>query len=110
MSGRREWVRSGNVFVTRDQEIPYWRLGIISRLEVLHSLEEYKLFVQALQTEPLSARIGRILTAVGAGGMVSIEELADHLLWAMVRHWGRFVFDAGAFDTLFAEFGRRPET
>jgi hypothetical protein len=46
--GPRGWVRSGNVFVTRDLEIPHWSRGIWSKYEVLHSLGEYKLYVQAL--------------------------------------------------------------
>jgi len=104
MAGLRDWVRSENVFVMRDREVPYWSRGISSRLEVLHALPEHKLFLQALSKDAAAARhVGVVITARG-GRHIKPEELTDRVLWKMVQQCGGFVFDVAAFDALFAEF------
>jgi hypothetical protein len=105
--GFREWTRSGNVFVTSDIEIPYWSpmsRGVRPLLGLVHALPEYKLYVQALQVDTVAARhIGIVGTARG-GRSVTVEELADRLLWIMVASRGGFEFDTREFDRLWQSF------
>ena len=50
--GLDEWVRtSGNAFVMRDREQPYWEECILRNRDRLHSLGQYQRLVDALKAD-----------------------------------------------------------
>jgi hypothetical protein len=105
--GLRDWVRSGDSFVTRDREIPYWspwNRGVMLYLGALHGLPEYKVYVQALNKDPIAARHVGIVVTTRGGQHVKAEELADRILWMMVERRGGFEFESTEFDTIFEHF------
>jgi hypothetical protein len=106
VTGPGEWKRdSESTFRLRDFELPYWRNAIIFREKTLHALAEYKLFVQAMQVYPIFARYFGTLVGTKRGGRgFRVEDIADHLLWAMAQKMGGLNFDPDEFDQLYKEF------
>jgi Apea-like HEPN len=104
LPGSRRWVRSGDIFLTHDREMPYWERGIISHHQVLHELPEYKVFLHAIEGDSTVARyLGPVLTVRG-GGQATSQELADTLLWWVAQRCSGFAFESLDFDLLFQNF------
>jgi hypothetical protein len=105
--GFRQWVRSDNVFNQREVEIPYWSpmsRGVRPLIQLVHALSEYKLYVQVLKENALTAQyIGVVATGLGGRG-VTVDELADRLLWGLVESRKGFEFSTAEFDTLWINF------
>lgn len=104
--GLRDWVRnSENSFILRDRTEPRWYKAVYSQSH--HALDEYNAFVEVLKADLAVApyiNLVVVTSSVGGGRSVTIEELADRLIWTMANKAGGLVFDPVLFDQLFSIF------
>ena len=108
LTGLDEWRRdSDGVFRLYDREEPYWVRCIRTYRERLHSLPEYTQLVAVLRNDPeIAMQIDTLVGTVYSARRIEIDQIADHLLFAVPREAGALRFDEVVFDRILDEFER----
>ena len=106
LHGLDEWRRdSDGVFRLHDREDPYWVQCIRTHRNLLHSLPEYTRLVALLRNDTdIAMQIDTLVGTTSMARRVDVDEIADHLLFAVPREAGALRFDEAVFDRILGEF------
>jgi hypothetical protein len=108
LRGLDEWRRdTDGVFRLYDREEPYWVHCIYTYKDRLHSLPQYDQLISILRSDPdISPLIDTLVGTTFTARRVEMEEVADHLLFALSQEVGTLRFDEDTFNRTLAEFER----
>lgn len=108
--GLREWVRGDNGFMLREVKESLWRERIIQNGERLHSLREYRGFLNELLKDAELAPLLNSTVGTAAGArFVALHEIPDLFLCTLAERWeSTFSEDefAEGFESIDAELRR----
>lgn len=106
LRGLEEWRRDAdNLFRRYDRQDPYWVDCIRSHQDRIHALGEYGRLVDIIRSIPeISEQLETLVGTSSHARRIEIDNITDHLIWALAQLSRGLAFDELRFDEVFQKF------